>query len=295
MTLKPYGMIINPKAKLWNSSHREGTLKEIERFFGNDCIIDGLETKSQKELQEYIRKLEEQARVLIIAGGDGTINDVINTVDPSKELAVFPCGSGNAVGHSLKLPKNIYDVLGCILLGSAHPVDVVSDGETKGFIMSFGMEGLVLQERNNSDLTGIWSYIVPLANTVRRYKRKTVTLTLDEGTSNERIYEYPNTLSVIATTIPFYGYGFQMVPEARVDDVKLHIRVINSPTHSIARAFLEGKPLGEHHECLEARIQSEESSFQIDGDPKGLRDEVNLRLLSGSNRANFRCYLQNEV
>ncbi|MAG19841.1 hypothetical protein CL618_00195 [archaeon] len=274
-SLTPYGIIANPKAGPEDHSYKEGKLNELKKVLGNTCMVAGLDTESPEEFQECIRELEKQVETLIIAGGDGTVNKVINTLTQPRTLAYLPWGSGNALKYALGLPEELHDMDSSIRNGTSHYVDLISDGTTRGFITSFGFDGLALQERDESRLTGIWGYILSTAKAGIKYKRKPITLTLD-GTE----YEIPKALSIIVTKSKFYGYGLEIVPEAKKDDGRLHVKIITSSLPFVACALLRGDSIGEHHECLEAKIESETPlPFQIDGTPHGERTEVNLEVL----------------
>ena len=68
---------------------------------------------------------------IIIAGGDGTINEVINGILSSDTadrrgvpLAVIPLGTANVLAKELNIPEKIEDALKLALAGSAQKVSL---------------------------------------------------------------------------------------------------------------------------------------------------------------------------
>ena len=60
-----------------------------------------------------------------MAGGDGTVNEVINGLQKSVAvMGIIPAGSGNDFARTLGIPLNFEAALGCILQGRSRPVDV---------------------------------------------------------------------------------------------------------------------------------------------------------------------------
>lgn len=113
-----YHFIINPHSRtgkariLWNQLKEELVLRKVKykEYFtersGHATII----AKSICEENQGIKNI-------IIVGGDGTANEVINGIDSYKEvvLGYIPTGSSNDLARGLQLPKNPQEALGHIL------------------------------------------------------------------------------------------------------------------------------------------------------------------------------------
>ena len=65
--------------------------------------------------------------VLVIAGGDGTLSDIINSIDTAqKPVAFLPLGTGNTMQHALKYKGSIAEIAMRIRDGEIHQYDLVN-------------------------------------------------------------------------------------------------------------------------------------------------------------------------
>ena len=95
------------------------------------CLLRGYKIKYEAHMTRYeghAAKLAEQiSRVkgeepvyLLVVGGDGTINEVLNGITDFDKVrfGVIPTGSGNDFGRNLKLPKtpkeSLREICACI-------------------------------------------------------------------------------------------------------------------------------------------------------------------------------------
>lgn len=81
--------------------------------------------------------------VLVVAGGDGTINEVVNAVaeKPNRpQIGYIPCGTTNDLAHSLKIPKNVKKAVRIILNGNFIKHDIFKVNDKYGiYVCAFGM------------------------------------------------------------------------------------------------------------------------------------------------------------
>ncbi|RHW32447.1 diacylglycerol kinase [Neobacillus notoginsengisoli] len=71
--------------------------------------------------------VERRYDVVIAAGGDGTINEVVNGLANQEyrpKLGVIPMGTTNDFGRALQLPKDIGEAVDIIIKGDRIPVDI---------------------------------------------------------------------------------------------------------------------------------------------------------------------------
>lgn len=73
------------------------------------------------------RALESEYDLLIAAGGDGTLNEVVNGIaeQPNRpKLGVIPMGTVNDFGRALHLPSDIMGAIDVIIDGHTTKVDI---------------------------------------------------------------------------------------------------------------------------------------------------------------------------
>jgi diacylglycerol kinase (ATP) len=100
-------LIVNPTA---GGGRRMRQLDEARRVFRNGGIETELQTTTAAgEATVMARRAVNASRQLVIVcGGDGTVNEVVNGLACSQvPLAVLPAGTANVLGKELALPRNL--------------------------------------------------------------------------------------------------------------------------------------------------------------------------------------------
>ena len=97
----------------------------IEKFSVNDCIIIPYRTLPNNEVvfAKFVRSLSVDG--VIIAGGDGTIHDIINlmiTENIDLPIGLIPSGTSNDFASFLGINKNLDRYIKTIAKGSTMPV-----------------------------------------------------------------------------------------------------------------------------------------------------------------------------
>ena len=228
-----YGIIVNPVAGELSIEEKGSVVRQASEILV-DCEVDGLETTSPTDFRECARALAKRVDILVVAGGDGTVSDVINSVDLDEvALSYLPLGSGKALHYSLDLPESIPSAARQITGGRMRPVDLIlCDGNKKALVASVGIDAHIIQERVKyieRGLAGLRAYQRAMIKALLGgYKRPDARVTIDDET-----FEVPHAFSLMVTKIPFYGYGFKMVRRAKLDDGNLHLLSINSAAQVI--------------------------------------------------------------
>ena len=74
----------------------------------------------------FLRSLirEEEITDVVIAGGDGTVSQVVSSLMKEKvNFGIIPCGSGNGLALAAKIPRQPAKALDIIFTGKASPID----------------------------------------------------------------------------------------------------------------------------------------------------------------------------
>ena len=82
-----------------------------------------------------------------------------------------------------------------------------------------------------------------------------------------------NSLTAVITKLPYYGYGFKVVPQAQFDDGYLHLLILNAgpigTLYALATSLMGGNRMGEYYKAKEIDITtSTEQLLQRNGDPE---------------------------
>lgn len=229
-----YKIIFNPIAGKGLAIKNRGTIEALLKTYKLD--YDLVET----EYPEHATLLasaaaEEGYDYVIVAGGDGTVNEAINGLMQAREkldrvpaLGVIPVGRGNDFSFGAYIPQQIDEA--CALLASAPRkwIDIgkINGGNQENGLyfgngVGVGFDAVVGFVAARSKLTGMVSYLVAAIKTIFiYYKSPTVKISLDKETITIPA------LMVSVMNGRRMGGGFMMAPDARPDDGLFNLCVV---------------------------------------------------------------------
>jgi diacylglycerol kinase (ATP) len=211
-------VILNPYANRWGAKTQAPATEAAFRAAGVECDLTVTDVAGGG-----IPVAEAAARegydAVIAAGGDGTINEVINGLlwatgdGPTRPFGIVPLGTANDFNLMAGLPKTIAESVAVIAAGKTRRIDAgrVND---RFFInnSAAAMEPMVtLENIKMKRLSGEIRYVVALVKALAKLKPWTMRLTWDDGG-----YEGPAYLLSVCNS-PRTG-GFMMAPGAALDD-----------------------------------------------------------------------------
>jgi diacylglycerol kinase family enzyme len=265
-----YGIAVNPAAGQLGTNKKRTLITRFTRLLGGSCEIVGWDTRDARELQQAASEIAPGVDILIVAGGDGTFSDIMNAVEPDTVLSYLPLGSGNAWRKTLGLPLSVAGIAERIRNGQRHAIDLIlCDGCRKGIFASIGIEGHVLHQRATLLQQGVRGFDAYFRSTVKSllwgYKRNDAIVEIDG-----RQYEVPGAITVVVTKTRFYGYAFEIVPQARPDDGLLHVLTVSAGRlrliYEILTSFIGANRTGTHRTGEHVRIATRQQTYlQIDG------------------------------
>ena len=165
---------------------------------------------------------------VLVAGGDGTVNEVVNGLLSSGSalpLGLIPLGTQNVLAHELGLPSaaSLTDTAAMLRRGKMRAIDIGRAGDRYFALMAgFGFDAQVVREvlRPVKDLLGPAAYAFATLGALARCHSSSLTLTLDDEEIRSEAY-----LVVIANAAS-YAYGqIKLAPFAALDDGWLDVCV----------------------------------------------------------------------
>ena len=268
-------LIFNAQA---GAAHNLGTL--LRRFMSGPHCEFRATTDSSDVMSQVRAGIERGAERIIVAGGDGTVNRVVDAVadDFSRiDLAVLPLGTGNDLARSLGVPLDDLDSA-CSLAfrGDSVPIDVVRvfDGHTTHLInaASAGFGGQVAADIGAADKArwGAFAYWMTAVTELVNLPQFDVEVELDDRTINSRVY------GLTIANGRYLGGGFPIARQALVNDGLLDITLIPVlPALELLAAGLNymvgissgGDRLPNFRSRCVHVSSTPEMLFSIDGDP----------------------------
>jgi diacylglycerol kinase (ATP) len=266
-----YAIITNPASGRLGLRQKRKLLEKAARIL--DAQVMGLDVKTRQDFAACAGKAASSVDILVVAGGDGTVSDIINAVDTSQTpIAYLPLGSGNALAHALKYPRGISRVARRIKEGRIREYDLLlCDGRKKAFLASVGIEGTVLRNRDHYLAQGVKGFMAYSRAFLEAYFLQHRPFRA-EIEVDDKFFRLNNLLSVLVVKHPCYGYGMNLVPRARFDDRALHVFCAEAglvrTAWTVVSAFTVGNRLGTFLEGRKVVIRLEEPLvLQTDGDP----------------------------
>ena len=182
-------------------------------------------SESPGQLTSLAREAGAAGKLLIVVGGDGTVNEVVNGIaGTGAELAFVAAGTGQDFGRSHGIPTGFDDAVRAVLTGTTRSIDagrvtfLRPDG-TEGVrwfanVGSVGMSGAVARRANSMSkaLGGRVTFYYALVREFLTWKNTEVTVTLDDGERRGRMHD------VIVANGRWHGGGMKLAPDALPDD-----------------------------------------------------------------------------
>ena len=265
-----YHFIVNPKSSSGRGIRFWWTVKdELDKRNVPYTVSFTKHLGHATELTKQICSDGTDIKNIVILGGDGTMNEVLNGIDDFTKVLVgyIPSGSSNDLARSLKIPKNPIESLNNILkpkkfkyldYGMIHFLD--TDLAPRKFICSSGMgydasvcdevQSSPLKKRLNRIGAGKFVYIAIAIKQLITLKSLSATLIVD-GRKKDT---YRKVFLVSNMIHKYEGGGLLMAPNADPSDGKLSICLVHSMSRLKAFLLLPTIFTGAHikHKGVEA-------------------------------------------
>jgi diacylglycerol kinase (ATP) len=195
--------------------------------------VEWIETEGP---DDAIKAAEEwQEGLLIVAGGDGTINDVVNGLGRAGftedvTLGILPAGTGNDLAATLCIPEDPDLAEDVILQNRGRRLDVArvrSEGISERFFINVATGGLgaEISSVNDEELKKRWgklSYLRASLEVAKDFDVRELTLYLD---GERREVEAVN---VAVGNCRYTGGGWPATPKANPEDGLLDVVIIET-------------------------------------------------------------------
>ncbi|HNT73657.1 MAG TPA: diacylglycerol kinase family lipid kinase [Anaerolineae bacterium] len=277
-------LIYNPTAGPWDMTRALKRLAaDLSKSGWNTELV---QTEQPGDASHYARQaVEAGCDIVLIAGGDGTINEAVNGVVGSPTaLGIVPVGTGNILAHQLHMP----------ILSLVAPLYINDVGEALRRSWVQRVDTGIVEERHFVCWAGlgldaeIAAHMEPRPRYVKRFRTLPYMIAgfavasefrgvrarfLIEG----RTFRY-RTLMALASNIQLYAAFFNIAPQAHMDDGLLDIFVFKGLGFAYFLRHLLSVFTGRSQRdprimhVLARRLEVETTpsvAVQLDGDPFG--------------------------
>lgn len=225
--------------------------------------------------------------LVIIAGGDGTVNAVVNALTPGRAtLAVLPLGTANVLALELGI-STVADGIQCIARGNTRPLAVgLIEGEggiSRRFILmaGIGVDGDIVRGVRTWEkrLFKKGAYLLSALRCLLTWRRGRFSLLVDGRAVKCH--------SVIICNGARYGGNWTLIPEADIFEAILDLFCITTESRwsylRMVSSVLAGRPFRASDVMLLRAGQVEvggDRAIQLDGDYLG-QSPVRVSTISG--------------
>ncbi len=214
-------LLVNP-----HSGHGRGA--QLIAAIGPASGVEVVPTRSVEDLVAQVQATVARgdSRILV-AGGDGTVHQAIqHLAGTATALGIVSCGSGNDLARSLGLPLDGIPAIERALSGTPRRIDLGRIGDRRfAGAAGIGLNSEVARCANARVrwVRGRWIYPYAVIRAVLGFRATHTTLSSVDG--NER-YDGAPMLVLLANT-PYLGGGMLAAPDAKVDDGRFDVIVLD--------------------------------------------------------------------
>lgn len=226
-------LIINPASGNYKKERVAAAMAALEQSVLN-CEL--LITTSAEHTESAARQIcaEHERPLIIVGGGDGTINGVVNGLSSHATLALLPLGTSNVLAAELNI-QTIEDAVARIIRQKTSPLSVglLDDGVNRRcFVLmaGIGVDGSVVKRvgATRKRVLGKGAYLLSALQQIFSWEREKLAISVD-GTERE-------CHSIVICNAAHYGGAFQLARGADISSPDLEAICIVSDRR---RTYLE--------------------------------------------------------
>jgi diacylglycerol kinase (ATP) len=298
---EPQTLLVNPVAGAGDALARLSELVEVLEARGPVALVVAATTG---ELEIAAHRAAAAGHTLIVAGGDGTWNRVVNALNGyAPTLGLLPTGSGNDWCRALGLPTEARAAAAVVARGVPHPVDLIEVNGRR--VCTVGGVGLFA---DTSTLIGQWgapgartrrlvrslgghAYLIGAAVLLASPARRAQPVQVS-GAGPDGAWEWRGSAhAVFVANQQRLGAGLMLPLAARPDDGVCEVGIVPERGRlSLAwklQALRSGTPVGEDvlivRRVREAAIAANQPmAFVADGDPQLVAPRLEVHVRAGA-------------
>lgn len=260
----------------------EGVLKqEKKEYVIRETYLPGDAFRLAREAVECAHE------AIIVAGGDGTMSEVINAVGGSEVAIIFaPCGTGNDFIRCMNIPKDPVQAIKKQLDAPMRRLDYAKVND-RAFLnvcgAGFDVDVLRHLEAYRSKMSGMKAYLFALKDALKDYRPLDVMISVDD-----QPFEGKQLCILSIGNGKYFGGGMKVAPDAVPYDGILNIVMIRAIKKWVIPfllpLFITGMhvklPITTVKTCKSVRVISKGMTMQLDGELADMHN-ADIRIVPG--------------
>ncbi|MFA7116814.1 MAG: YegS/Rv2252/BmrU family lipid kinase [Bacteroidales bacterium] len=226
----------------------------------------------------------EGINIVVAVGGDGTVNEIASALVHTKTiLAIIPCGSGNGLARSQKIPINYNKALKLIFSAEKSYLKTTDYGIINGHkffcTCGIGFDAEISMRFSNASSRGLGTYIHESIKEYLNYKSQYYKIETDNKTYKYRAF------ILCCGNANQWGNEAYITPDADISDGLMDITIIRpfSPLNGLLLLFqIFNKGIKRNYRVKHLKsknltiIRKYEGSAHFDGEPIKLGKEITI-------------------
>lgn len=277
--------IVNPNAG--KGAIHSAALDCIDIFVQAGFDVSVHTTQAIQDATQVVQTRAEEFERIVCAGGDGTLNEVVNGLIQGNHrtpLGYIPVGTVNDFASSLGIPKHPLDAARIAVEGTAQPIDI-GQFENRNFcyIAAFGAFTNVsyTTPQSQKNFLGRTAYILEGIKSLPRLKPYDICLETNDGIVIQDQFIY----GMVSNATSIGGFKELTPPDVRMDDGLFEVVLIRQPKgaldwQSIFNELIQPKENSKFIlRCKASQLHihsKEELSWTLDGEFGGTTKNVEI-------------------
>lgn len=178
-------------------------------------------SKNADRLPELIREQQHDLDLVIVGGGDGTLNRVVDVlVETQLPLGILPLGTANDLARTLGLPQSLPEACQAIATGKLRKIDLGwVNGKHFFNVASLGLSVGITRRlsKGMKQRWGVLAYAVSAAQVFSNLRSFRAEIWVDGVAVNVK------TLQIAVGNGRYYGGGMAIAADAAIDDQRLDL------------------------------------------------------------------------
>lgn len=178
-------------------------------------------TEKPQELPNIIRSYRDRVDLVIIGGGDGTLNAAIEgLVDTQLPLGILPLGTANDLARTLQIPQSIPQACQVIATGHSQRIDLGKVNHKHFFnVASLGLSVQITRQldKKAKRTWGVLAYAATAIQVI--WKTRPFRAEIRTGEDSIRV----KTVQIAVGNGRYYGGGMAVADDAAINDQRLDL------------------------------------------------------------------------
>lgn len=265
-------VIVNPNSNPWSVRHDLRPALHILKRAG--FRLSAVFTKHPGDAEPLARQaVEEGFRSILAVGGDGTVNEILNsTIHKGVTIGIMPAGTTNVLARELDYPLNMIKAARLIARRNRRKIDLgCINGRYFSMMASCGYDAYTISRTNLKikRLIRRYAYLWAGIKDFIGYRPTEIDVSIDGGRAREK------GSFVILSNTHFYGGTYKLTPFAEIDDGLLDLLIYQGRSQIGLVRFVFRMFWGQHIKMKKVKYyrvknvtlkSSRRTLVQVDGD-----------------------------